>query len=99
MWFNKDIEIDNKPFNFQDILIENTNFIEHLCKLSGIFKSWSEIKTEYNLEGKMFYNWFQLLVKIVKIKKPRQGYNLLRNRRELDVYKKKIFIHKKYFAV
>ena len=25
-----------------------------------VFNSWGEIKTEYNLEEKMFYKWFQL---------------------------------------
>ena len=61
LWFNKDIKINNKPFHFQALSKENINFIEHLCKPSGVFKSWSEIKTEYNLEEKMFYKWFQLL--------------------------------------
>ena len=46
LWFNKDIKI------FQDFSKENINFVEHLCKLSGVFKSWSEIKSEYNLEEK-----------------------------------------------
>ena len=61
LWFNKDIEINNKPFQFKDFSIENINFVEHLCKPSGVFKSWSEIKTEYNLEEKNFHKWFQLL--------------------------------------
>ena len=60
MWFNKDIKINNKPFHFQGFSKENTNFVEHLYKLFGVFKSWSEVKTEYNLEEKMFYKWFQL---------------------------------------
>ena len=60
LWFNKDIKINNKLFHFQDFLRENINFVEHLCKPSGVFKSWGEIKTECNLEGKMFFKWFQL---------------------------------------
>ena len=43
--FNKDITINNKPFHFQDFSKENINFIEHLCKPSGVHKSWSEVKT------------------------------------------------------
>ena len=61
LWFNKDVKVNNKPFHFQDFLKENINFVEHLCKLSGVFKSWSEIKTEYNLDEEMFYKWCQLL--------------------------------------
>ena len=56
----KDIKINNKTFHFQDFSKENINFIEHLCKLSGVLKSWGEIKTEYNLEEKIFCKWFQL---------------------------------------
>ena len=51
VWFNKDIKINNKPFHFQDFSKENINFVEYLCKPSRIFKSWSEIKSEYNREG------------------------------------------------
>ena len=40
LWFNKDIKINNKLFHFQDFLRENINFVEHLCKPSGVFKSW-----------------------------------------------------------
>ena len=58
--FNKDIKINNKPSHFQDFSKENINFVEHLCKPSGVFKSWSEIKSEYNLEEKMFYKSCQL---------------------------------------
>ena len=29
-------------------------------QLARVFKSWGEIRTEYNLEEKMFYKWFQL---------------------------------------
>ena len=50
--FNEDIKINNKPFHFQDFSKENINFVKYLCKPSGVFKSWSEIKTEYNLEEK-----------------------------------------------
>ena len=64
LWFNKDIKINNKPLHFQDFLKKNINFVEHLCKPSGVFQSWSEIKSEYNLEGKMFYNWCQLSLAI-----------------------------------
>ena len=60
MWFTADIKINSKPFHFQDFSKENINFVEHLYKPFGVFKSWSEVKTEYNLEEKMFYKWFQL---------------------------------------
>ena len=60
LWFNKDIKINNKPLHFQDFSKENINFGEHLCKPSGLFISWSEIKLQYNLEEKMFYKWCQL---------------------------------------
>ena len=59
LWFNKDIKVNNKPFHFQDLSKENINFVEHLCMPSGVFKSCTEIKTEFNLEVKMFYKWFQ----------------------------------------
>ena len=52
LWFNKDIKINNKPFHFQDFSKENINFVEHLCKPFRVFKSWSEIKTDYNLQEK-----------------------------------------------
>ena len=38
----------------------NNNFVEDLCQPSGVFKSWNEIKSEYNLEEKMLYERFQL---------------------------------------
>ena len=60
LWFHKDIKINNKPLYFQDFLKENINFVEHLCQPSGVFKSWSEIKSEYNLEEKIFCKWCQL---------------------------------------
>ena len=60
LWFNKYIKINNKLFHFQDFSEENINFVENFCKPSGVFKSWCEIKTEYNLEKKMFYKWFQI---------------------------------------
>ena len=47
--------------NFRDFSKDNISFAENLCKLSGAFKSWGEIKTEYNLEEKMLYIWFQYL--------------------------------------
>ena len=56
LWLNEDMKINNKPFHFQDFLKENINFVEHLCKPSGVFKSWSEMKTECNLKEKMFNN-------------------------------------------
>ena len=65
-WFNNDIKINNKPFHFQVFSKENINFDNHLCKPSGVLKSWSEIKTEYNLLEKMFYKWFQLYHAISK---------------------------------
>ena len=58
--FNKDIKINNKPLYFQDFLKENINFVEDLCRPSQVFKSWSQIKSEYNLEEKMFYKSYQL---------------------------------------
>ena len=61
LWFNKGIKVNNKPFHFHDLSKENINFVEHFCKPSGVFKSWSEIKTEHNLEEKMLYKWLQLL--------------------------------------
>ena len=54
LWFNKDIKINNKPLYFQDFSKENIHFVEHLCKPSGVYQSWSEIKSEYNLEEKIF---------------------------------------------
>ena len=60
LWFNKDLKINSKPLHFQDFLKENINFVKHLCKSPGFFKSWNEIKLEYNLEEKMFYKWCQL---------------------------------------
>ena len=71
--FNKDIKINQFHFifisfisssYFQDFSNESINFVEHLFKPSGIFKSWNEIKTEYNLDEKMFYKGFQLLLAI-----------------------------------
>ena len=50
--------------HLQDFSKKNINFVEHLCKPSGVFKSWSEIITDYNLDEKMFYKWFQLLLEI-----------------------------------
>ena len=53
--FNKDMKINNKSFYCQDLLKESINFVEHLYKPFGVLKSWSEVKTEYNLEEKVFY--------------------------------------------
>ena len=47
----KILKLITKPFHFQDFSKENVNFVEYLCKPSRVFKSWNEIKSEYNLEG------------------------------------------------
>ena len=39
LWFNKDFKINNTPFDFQDFSKENINFVEHVRKPSGVFKS------------------------------------------------------------
>ena len=39
LWFN------SKPFHLQGFSKENINFVEHLCKMSRVFKSWNETKT------------------------------------------------------
>ena len=50
--FSKAIQIDNKPFHFQDFSKEIISCVEYLWKSSGVFKSCIEIKAEYNLEKK-----------------------------------------------
>ena len=65
LWFNKDIEIKNKPFHFPDLSKENINFVEHLSKPSGVFKSWSEIETEYNRWKKCSISCFNSFTLII----------------------------------
>ena len=48
--------------------------VEYLCKPSGVFKIWSEIKSEYNPDEKIFYKWFQLCRAI-----PNQWKRIIKN--------------------
>ena len=61
LWYNKHILIDNKPVYLSRFCDKNVNFLDNLIDCSGSFKSWTILKTEFNLADSSYFSWMQLV--------------------------------------
>ena len=61
LWYNKHILIDNKPVYLSRFSDKNVNFLDNLTDCSGSFKSWTILKTEFNLADSLYFSWMQLV--------------------------------------
>ena len=55
LWFNSNIEIDNKSIFISDFASKNINFVGQIFHGNDKIKSWDYIKSEYILESKLKY--------------------------------------------
>ena len=60
IWYNKYIKVDGSPIFFKNISLKGINYLSHLINETGTFKTWSEIKREYNLDDGMFFQFMQI---------------------------------------
>ena len=61
LWYNRHLLIDNRPVYLQSFADKNVNFLDNLLDGSGNFKSWKELKTEFNLPDYLYFSWMQLI--------------------------------------
>ena len=61
LWYNKHLLIDNRPVYLQSSTGKNVNFPDNLLDDSGNFKSWNELKAEFNLANNLYFSWMQLI--------------------------------------
>ena len=61
LWYSNYLLTDNKPVYLQSFADKNVNFFENLLDFSGNFKSWNELKTEFNLADNLNFSWMQLI--------------------------------------
>ena len=61
LWYNKHLLIDNRPVYLQSFADKDFDFLDNLLDGSGIFKSWNEIKAEFNLADNLYFSWLQLI--------------------------------------
>ena len=61
IWHNHFLKIENRPFFFKDFSRANLNYVYQLFNAEGSIKTWNEIKTEFNLENRMYFKHFQIL--------------------------------------
>ena len=59
LWCNRHLLIDKRPVYLQSLANKNVNFLDNLLDGSGNFKSWNELKTEFNLAGNLYFSWMQ----------------------------------------
>ena len=59
--YNKHLLIDNRLVYLQSLTDENANFLDNLLDGSGNFKSWNELKSEFNLVDSLYFSWMQLI--------------------------------------
>ena len=61
LWFNKFIILDNSYVNFTNFSTKNINFMIDLVNENCSFKNWESLKSEYNLDNKLYFQWIQLI--------------------------------------
>ena len=59
LWFNKYIQIEDKPVCLTKFAAKNIDFLSHLFE-EGSLKSWNNLKIEYNLTNESYFQWLQL---------------------------------------
>ena len=61
LWYNKHLLIDNRLVYLQSFADKNVKFLDNLLDRSGNFKSWNELKAEFNLANNLYFSWMQLI--------------------------------------
>ena len=61
LWYNRHLLIDNRPVYLQSRVDKNVNFLDNLLDGSGKFKSWNELKTEFNFLHNLYFSWMQMI--------------------------------------
>ena len=61
IWHNHFLIIENNPFFFKDFAQVNFNYVYQMFTPDGRMKTWPEIKTEFNLNDRMYFRFFQLV--------------------------------------
>ena len=56
LWHNRYLLIDNRPVYLQSFADKNVNFLDNPLDGSGNFKSWNELKTEFNLADNLYFS-------------------------------------------
>ena len=64
LWYNKTIQINNRPIFYQSFHTEGINFISDLVDRSGTAKSFDQL----GLDAKEWFNWYMLINSIKKNK-------------------------------
>ena len=64
--------IDNRPVYLQSLA--DKNFLDNLLDGAGNFKSWNELKAEFNLADNLYFSWMQLINSI-----PLNWRNIIKN--------------------
>ena len=59
LWFNSQIQIDNKNVSFPSLSERNINFVGQLFKLDGAIKPWKQLQEKYGLANKLKFKWIQ----------------------------------------
>ena len=59
LWHNRHLLIDSGPVYLHSSADKNVIFIDNLFYCSRNFKSWNELKREFNLAGNSYFSWMQ----------------------------------------
>ena len=73
-WYIKHLLIDITPVYLQLFANKKVNFLDILLAVSGNFKSWNELKAEFNLADNLYFAWMQLISSI-----PLNWRNIIKN--------------------
>ena len=61
IWHNDFIKIGNSPVIFRDFARANLNFVFQLFNHDGSIKTWDQVKTEFNLQNRLYFRYTQLV--------------------------------------
>ena len=64
--YNKNIKMKNKLNYVEEFAKQNTLFLYDLFNTENEFKTWDEIKTNYELSNKSYFKWTQIFSSICK---------------------------------
>ena len=59
LWHNRHLLIDSGAVYLHSSADKNVIFIDNLFYCSRNFKSWNELKREFNLAGNSYFSWMQ----------------------------------------
>ena len=59
IWHNYYLKINNRPFYFKEFARANVNYVSQLFT-EGSLKTWDQIKTEFDLENRLYFKFIQL---------------------------------------